>query len=234
MAISAEEHPRASSSRWLRRSVRWLGSILIVAAVLGLVWVATVMLWQDPVTALYANRAQSGLRSDYAERVHEITPTLVVAAKKQVPLATVARRFRLSTKQGDPVGRLRIPRMGLSTVVVEGTDSASLKKGPGADQRTHLPGEGQLVYIAGHRTTYQAPFSHIDRLEPGDLVHLATPYATFVYRVTGHVIVPATDLARLKTRGYEELALQACHPRFFATQRYIVYAKLAAVHRVTQ
>jgi sortase A len=164
-------------------------------------------------------------------RVRDVKPKLV-ATTKEVPLRNIARQFRTSTAEGEPVGRLRVPRMGLSTVVVMGTDHDSLKKGPGVDERTHLPGEGQLVYIAGHRTTYLAPFSHIDRLQRGDIVKLSTPYASFEYSVTGHVIVPATDVGRLKSRGHEELALQACHPRFFATERYIVYARLLNVHRV--
>jgi sortase A len=88
-----------------------------------------------------------------------------------------------------------------------------------------MPGEDQLVYIAGHRTTYLAPFSHIDALKTGDKITLELPYASFVYSVTRHVIVPATDLAVLRSTGTELLALQACHPRFFATHRYIVYAK---------
>ena len=88
-----------------------------------------------------------------------------------------------------------------------------------------MPGENQLVYIAGHRTTFLAPFSHIDTLRRGDRVTLELPYATFVYRVTGHVIVSSDDLARLKSHGHEIVALQACHPRFFATHRYIVYAR---------
>jgi len=79
--------------------------------------------------------------------------------------------------------------------------------------------------VAGHRTTYSAPFSHIDRLRRGDRVSVRVPYATFVYRVTGHVVVPADDLDRLRSRGREVLALQACHPRFFASHRYIVYAR---------
>jgi LPXTG-site transpeptidase (sortase) family protein len=82
-----------------------------------------------------------------------------------------------------------------------------------------------LIYIAGHRTTYLAPFAHIDSLRRGDSVTLELPYATFVYQITGHVIVPADDVARLKSRGYEQVALQACHPRFFATHRYIAYAR---------
>jgi sortase A len=92
-----------------------------------------------------------------------------------------------------------------------------------------MPGEGKLVYIAGHRTTYLAPFSHIDSLRNGDRVTLTLPYATLVYSITGHKIVVASDLSVLKSHGYERLALQACHPRFFATHRYIAYAKLVSV-----
>jgi sortase A len=110
-------------------------------------------------------------------------------------------------------------------VVVTGTDESSLEKGPGWYTGTRLPGEGQLIYIAGHRTTYLAPFAHIDALRHGDSVTLELPYATFVYRITGHVIVPSDDVARLKSKGYEQVALQACHPRFFATHRYIAYAR---------
>lgn len=231
MATSAEARPRTRNA-WLRRSARWIGSLMMVAAVLAFAWVASVMLWQDPITAVYAKVSQDRLSSAYEERVREIQPTLVAAGSaKPVPLKPVAARFRKATTPGEAVGKLVIPRMGLSTIVVEGTDSTSLKKGPGVDERTHMPGEGELVYIAGHRTTFGAPFSNIDRLRPGDRVRLETPYATFDYRITGHVIVPATDLDRLKSRGREELALQACHPRFFATKRYIAYARLVAVRR---
>ena len=81
------------------------------------------------------------------------------------------------------------------------------------------------MYIAGHRTTYLAPFSHIDELRRGDRITLEMPYATFVYRVTGHRVVTADDLAVLRSHGHELLELQACHPRFFATHRYIAYAR---------
>ena len=94
---------------------------------------------------------------------------------------------------------------------------------------TYLPGEGRLVYIAGHRTTYLAPFSHIDAIHRGDYIRLEMPYATFTYRATGHRIVPADDLNVLRSPDHELLELQACHPRFFATHRYIVYAKLVSV-----
>jgi sortase A len=221
--------PRRSTRR--RRTVRRLGTALVGVGIIGLAWAAAITFWQDPFTALYAKRAQARLATDYEERVREIRPILRSPAAKEIPLATLAHRFGATTHTGEAVARLRIPRMGLNTIVVDGTDHNSLKKGPGIDERTHLPGEGQLVYIAGHRTTYLAPFSHIDRLRAGDPVTLSTPYATFDYRVSGHVIVPANDIGRLKSRGREELALQACHPRFFATQRYIVYSKLVRVRR---
>ena len=91
------------------------------------------------------------------------------------------------------------------------------------------PARDKLVYIAGHRTTYGAPFAHIDRLQPGDRITLEMPYGTFRYAVTGHEIVDDNDLSVLRSRGNEVVALQACHPRFFATERYIVWAKSVLV-----
>jgi sortase A len=112
---------------------------------------------------------------------------------------------------------------------VNGTDHDSLKKGPGRDLRTFMPGENRLIYIAGHRTTYLAPFSHIDSLRRGDRVTLDVPYGAFTYSVTRHRIVVATDLSVLRSPRHELLELQACHPRFFASHRYIVYARLIRV-----
>ena len=76
----------------------------------------------------------------------------------------------------------------------------------------------------GHRTTYGAPFSDIDRLEAGDTISVELPYGSVEYRVTRHRIVDDNDLSVLESHDREELVLQACHPRFFASQRYLVYA----------
>jgi sortase A len=140
-------------------------------------------------------------------------------------IALEATRYRASLREGDAIGRIKVPRLGLNSVMVTGTDGDTLTKGPGWYRGTFLPGEGQLIYVAGHRTTYLAPFAHIESMRPGDLVTIEVPYGTFVYRVTGHRIVPADDVGRLQSRGHEVIALQACHPRFFATERYIVYAR---------
>ena len=92
-----------------------------------------------------------------------------------------------------------------------------------------MPGESRLVYVAGHRTTYLAPFSDIDALRRGDRVTLEMPYGTFLYSVTRHRIVAANDLSVLRAPRHEVLELQACHPRFFASHRYIAYARLIRV-----
>src|SRR4029079_16865284 len=144
-------------------------------------------------------------------------------------LSTVAqegRRYRLESRRGQAIGRIRVPRIRVNMILVNGTDDATLKKGPGRDLRTYMPGEGQLIYIAGHRTTYLAPFAHINAMRRGDLITLEVPYGTFSSRVFRKKIVPSDDLAVLHSHGREVVALQACHPRFFATHRYIVWGRL--------
>ena len=144
-------------------------------------------------------------------------------------VANEARDYRRSLHVGDPVGRLKIGRIGLNMIVVQGTDHETLKKGPGHYLQSGLPGEGKLIYVAGHRTTYLAPFAYINNIRVGDFIHFELPYGVFTYRVTRHYVVTDNAVAVLQNHGREILRLQACHPRFFATHRYIVDAKLVAV-----
>ena len=203
---------------------------MIGVGLLGLVWVIVTWQWNDPVTSLYTRWQQSRLEGEYEAVVRReqarppVAPPTGNPRAVRVAVAAAARRYRATAPKGGAMGRIVVPRLGLDMIVVNGTDSATLKKGPGRDPRTFMPGQGELVYIAGHRTTYLAPFAHIDRLRPGDQVTLEMPYAAFVYRVTRHQIVEADDLSVLDSQGREEVALQACHPRFFATHRYIVWA----------
>jgi sortase A len=224
------------SSMSVRTAFRWLGTALIVSGALVLTWVVVVWQWQDPFTALYTKWEQRELRSAYAHRVAEYRRPAVVPHKKkrdlaayELSIAAAARTYRHSLHEGDPIGRIEVPRLGLNMIFVNGTDTDTLKKGPARDLASYLPGEGKLIYIAGHRTTYLAPFSNIDQLRPGDPVTLELPYGVFTYRIVGHRIVNANDLSVLKSHGRELLALQACHPRFFATHRYIAYAKPVSV-----
>ena len=119
-----------------------------------------------------------------------------------------------------------IPRIDLDIVFVEGTDTASLQKGPGHYPSTAFPGQGKTIAIAGHRTTYLAPFDDIDKIEDGDEITLEMPYANFTYTVQKHKIVDPSDVWVIEDRGYERLVLSACHPKFSAAQRYIIFAKL--------
>jgi sortase A len=212
--------------------MRLTGGLLIAAGVLTLGWAVLVWQWQDPFTALYTHWQQEKLAHSLAAQENAFRPVQIrrgnLAAERQA-ISLDARRYRHEAKTGQAIGRIVIGRIGLNMVLVNGTDHETLKKGPGRDPRSYMPGQNRLVYIAGHRTTYLAPFSHIDDIRPGDYIRLEMPYATFVYRTTGHRVVVATDMSVLRSPNHEQLELQACHPRFFATHRYIVYARLVAV-----
>ena len=205
----------------------------MAVGVLAIAWTVLVWRWQDPFTALYTHYQQHQLASSY-EHLLATFPAPHYAmgtslAEARVEVRDAAHAYRRSAKPGTAIGRIRIPRLGLNMVFVNGTDHDTLKKGPGRYLGSYMPGEGQLVYVAGHRTTYLAPFSHIDELRAGDRVTLSMPYGTFEYAITRHVIVKADDLAVLRSHGREVVVLQACHPRFFATNRYLVYGRLARV-----
>jgi sortase A len=219
------------------RARRIVGVVLIGAGLLGVAWTVTVWRWQDPFTALYTKWEQRGLASQYDRLARSWRPPVApvtkaataVVVRSQATIARDAAAYRRETHAGEAIGRLVVGRIGLNMVLVDGTDHDSLTKGPGRDLRTYMPGQNRLVYIAGHRTTYLAPFSHIDDIRSGDYIRLEVPYGTFVYRAFRHEIVPATDMAMLDSPRHELLRLQACHPRFFATHRYIVDARLVAV-----
>ena len=211
----------------MRRTARILGGVLAVLGFLALAWTVTVWRWQDPFTALYTHYEQGKLARSLERQFESYRPPsrqLASRGDSANEVAAAAARYRRAAHVGQAIGRIAVPRLGLNMVVVNGTDEATLRKGPGRYLGSGMPGEGRLVYIAGHRTTYLAPFSHIEELRKGDRVTLATPYATFVYRITGYRIVRANDLSVLRSHGHESLELQACHPRFFATHRYIAYA----------
>jgi sortase A len=207
------------------RLVRFLSFGLLGLGALTLAWAVTVWVWQDPVTALYTHYEQAKLSSRLDAEFRAYKPrALRTPHAEQEAVVAAATRFRDRSRPGQAIGRIVIPRLHLDMVVVNGTDESDLEKGPGHYLGSAMPGQGELVYIAGHRTTYLAPFSQIDQLRKGDPVTLEMPYATVIYRVSGYRIVPANDLSVLRWRGHEVLELQACHPRFSATHRYIAYA----------
>jgi len=217
----------------MRRLARIAGTLMIVAGIGALAWAVAVWQWQDPFTAVVNELEQRGLEQDF-ERSLTGRPGAALAVSSdarelRAQLASEAKAWRKQLGRGDAVARLRIPALGVNEIIVNGTDTDTLKRGPGRYLKSAVPGEGELVYVAGHRTTYGAPFSRIDRLKKGDRVVVELPYATYEYRITGYRIVDDTELSVLRSKGFEQLALQACHPRFFATQRWITYAEPVGV-----
>jgi sortase A len=205
---------------------------MISAGLLALAWTVTVWRWQDPFTALYTRWEQRSLAQQYNRLDRGWKPpvdTHAGAGALRNAIVRDAAAYRRDTHPGEAIGRIVIGRLGLDMILVDGTDHDSLTKGPGRDVQTYMPGQNRLVYIAGHRTTYLAPFSRIEDIRGGDYITIEVPYGTFTYRAVSHEIVSATDVAMLRSPDHELLRLQACHPRFFATQRYIVDARLVSV-----
>jgi sortase A len=221
---------------------RHIGTLLLVIGIGILGWAATVYFWKDPFTTAYTAYEQRKLESALDHEFETWEPTRVPVSRPVKPakppkpvrlprddVRREARLYRTESDDGDAIAKLEIPRLGLDAVVVDGTSVGDLRRGPGRHLDSFMPGERQLVYVAGHRTTYGAPFSDIDKLRVGDPITVEVPYATIEYRVTSHRIVDDNDLSVLKSPGHELLILQACHPRFFASERYLVYARPVSV-----
>jgi sortase A len=215
----------------LRRALRALSTVLIVAGVILLADAGLTLVWQEPVSAFYA-RMQQGRLDDELEQL-ERTPLAPheQRALEKIPdprrrLAFRARALERRLDPGDPMGRIVMPSIGVSEVFVEGTESGDLRAGPGHYPQTPLPGERGTVAIAGHRTTYGAPFRRIDQLDRGDQIELRMPYGRFTYEVERTRIVEPTEISVIDRVDHNRLVLSACHPLYSAAQRIVVFARL--------
>jgi len=218
----------------MRRLLRSLSTVLIVAGVLLIADAAATVVWQEPLSAIMAARSQAEL-SDQLDELQE--RTLAPADRRAIEalpsterrIAFAARRLRERTAEGDALGRIVLPTLDKDFVVVAGDDPASLRKGPGVYPETPLPGQGGTTAVAGHRTTYLAPFRDLDDLRRGDHVRMEMPYGTFTYAVQGTEIVKPDDVSVIDPVGYERLVLTACHPLYSAAERIVVSARLVKV-----
>jgi sortase A len=190
----------------IRAVLRFAASVMMVSGVLLIADAGITLAWQEPISAFLAEREQDKLEQAFK------TPPRRVIERDPLP--------------GDTIARLDLPAIDRRYFVVEGTDSDSLRKGPGHYPETPLPGQPGTVAIAGHRTTYGAPFRDVDKLDRGDRVELEMPYGTYVYRVEKTRIVPPTQLSVTRAVGYDRLILSACHPLYSAAERIVVFARL--------
>jgi sortase A len=214
------------------RALRVLAVLLIVAGGLALIDAGVTLVWQEPISALYARLQQDRLGGELSKVEHAATTpaerhALASIADQRRRIEFLARALQRYAAGGSAVGRIVIPRIGARFVVVNGTDTADLERGPGIDGETNLPGIPGTTVIAGHRTTYLAPFRHIDALSPGSRIELEMPYAHFTYTVVGQRVVAPTDVeAAVANVSYTRLVLSACTPLFSAAKRLLVYARL--------
>ncbi|MBS1869875.1 MAG: class E sortase [Actinobacteria bacterium] len=218
----------------MRRALRAFSTVLIVAGVLMIADAGLTLAWQEPVSALLARIEQNKL-SGQLDKLEAASPTRVqqrvlrALDTQRRRIAFLAREARRTAQTGDPLGRIAIPSIGADFVVVQGTDAASLRKGPGHYPATTFPGLPGTVAIAGHRTTYLAPFHDVDELKRGDAIVLTMPYGRFTYAVERTQIVDPSALWVTRDVGYPRLVLSACHPLYSAAQRIIVFARLRHV-----
>jgi len=215
----------------MRRILRTLSSVLIVAGTLLIADAVLTVTWQEPGSALFAHFEQRRLDDELRALESDTLPTvdrraLAGLRDQRRKLAFAARSLDRRARAGRSLGRIRMPRIDVSTVVVAGTGTADLRKGPGHYPGTPLPGVRGTVGVAGHRTTYGAPFRKIDKLRKGDRIELDMPYGRFVYEVERTRIVPPTATWITDRVSYDRLVLSACHPLYSAAKRIAVFARL--------
>lgn len=211
---------------------RIVSTALIAAGLVVLVDVGITIAYKEPLSSIYSSIEQqeaasqlSELKEQYPTPADQRAIADLRGAKRRI--AVLARRFAARVSTGQAIGRIEAPAMdGLNMVLIEGTDTASLEKGPGHYPETPFPGQAGTVGIAGHRTTYLAPFRHIDSMERDDRIVLEMPYARFLYRVQRTAVVDPGDVRVVRPVGYERLVLSACNPLYSADQRFIVFARL--------
>lgn len=224
-AIPTEPRRRAP------RATTVLAALLIAAGLSVLLDAGVTLVWQEPISALYAQLKQESLGGDLraldrAAPTPQTRHSLARLHEERRRVTYLARALQRQAKAGSAVGRIRIPAIGASFVVVKGTGTSELENGPGIYSETSFPGVPGTTAIAGHRTTYLAPFRHIDQLRRGESIVLEMPYARLLYRVIGSRVVLPTDVSVLDPVGYSRLILSACTPLFSASHRLIVFARL--------
>jgi sortase A len=215
----------------MSRHLRTLSTLLIVVGGLLILEAAVTVLWQEPFSAIYSRIEQKRLDDQLAGIEGKTYTTVERKAITSLPspqrrLSFAARSLDRRVRDGQPLGRVTIPRIGLSKVFVAGTGTSDLRKGPGHYPSTPLPGVHGTVAIAGHRTTYGAPFRKLDKLRPRDEIQLRMPYGTFTYKVQRTQIVPPTAVWVTRRTSYDRLVLSACHPLYSAAKRIIIFARL--------
>jgi sortase A len=210
------------------RVVGLIGKILIGAGVVLLLFVAY-LVWG---TALQQSHTQDTLRTTLLHKAHSTQVRKALAQtsptpKDQLPTGPpVVAPTTASPPEGTPVGEINIPAIGIDQVIVSGTETQDLRQGPGHYTNTPLPGQAGNAGVAGHRTTYGHPFYNLNVLKVGDPIVLTTVQGVFVYDTMDSQVVQPSDGGILQNRTGSWVTLTTCNPRFSASTRLVVTAKL--------
>src|ERR687891_858068 len=211
----------------LARVLGAIGRTLITLGVLILLFVVY-QLWG---TGIGEAQAQRSVENEFEESLGEagvVVPDESAQGSGQSPPTTATPGSPPPPPaEGDASARIRIPDIGVDKIVVEGVTLDDLKQGPGHYPDTPLPGQPGNAAIAGHRTTYGAPFGRVDELDPGDEILVTTVQGSFRYEVSDQLIVSPGAVEVLDDHGDNRLTLTACHPKYSAAQRIIIVASLA-------
>lgn len=216
----------------MRRVARVASTALVTAGLVVLLDVGLTLAWSEPVSTLrgwLAQRDVSAELEDLEQRYAGRRPTTVDGKVDPDRVRALADRLAAGSSEGEAIGRLKIPAIDLNIVTVHGTDTASLQKGPGHYPDAAFPGQPGTVAIAGHRTTYLAPFRRINEIGRDDDVVVEMPYATFTYRFEKQRIVDPSQVGVVRDVEHERVVLTACHPLYSAAQRIVVFARLVDV-----
>jgi sortase A len=211
---------------------------VLVARLLGgfgrlLIWVGAIVLlfvaYQLWGTNIAEARAQDDLESEFEDRLATTTTTTSTTRPRSrtTTTTTTAPDPAPPPDDGSAVARMVIPRIGVDKIVVEGVGRRDLEKGPGHYPGTPLPGQPGNAAIAGHRTTYGAPFNRIDELVAGDEILVTTLQGSFTYEVIGHEIVAPSAVEVVDDQGDDRLTITSCHPKYSARERIVLTAELA-------
>jgi sortase A len=198
----------------LRSALSALGAILTGAGVLILLFVAY-QLWG---TGLYTSHQQDSLKSQFKQNANVVGSTTTTINPANLPPPPPS---------GESVANIRIPKIGVDKYVVQGVGLADLRKGPGHYPQTPLPGEQGNAAIAGHRTTYGAPFNRLDELAPGDDILVSTAKGSFTYKVASTRVVRPDQVEVLDPTPSPTLTLTTCNPKYSAKERLVVVSALA-------
>ena len=217
---------------FVSKAFQALGRSLIILGGLTLLFVAY-QLWG---TGVLTERYQSDLEEDFSELIDEVGDTTSSNIDPEINESDEFNYAELLWRpEGQAMAQLVIPKMGLTATVVSGVSSESLRRGPGHFPDTPMPGMPGNAAIAGHRTTWGAPFGNIEKLEPGDEITIQTIQGSFTYVVLeqnggrGSFIVSPNEFDVLD-QNFDSfpnrLTLVSCHPKLTARNRIIVVAEL--------